>query len=410
MLHTRLQPRHASPLRRVIAEIDDPFARLADAYDGITTADRNTPSPWLPYLIWQYGLGELAPYLPDLNDLIEEGLQWQRVRGTPAAITRGLGWLSYTGTLEEAPTRRRLWNKCQIQLGRVRDADMPDLARIDGIVSLSPPLRSRFTRGFRGYDVRAAETSWKRFSGSIVGDDSGVYLPNVGAKWSFGRKHSGAIGLAQTELTALGTWIPFLPPTDLWADVGVLWSDLPIEWALPFQVARRKAIAEALLTRTAYVRFATSGGAVIGYRRAIMRPVRPDVSGEYTVNGNGWAVSPGEPLAILARCRTGFGDGAGLTAATMTVVFDPVLAPGVKPGRLWLTPSQASGGIAVDPVSVSIPFGLTVRDECSIVMILGDEVAAYEYARGLVSLPNTYATLQGQTAPGVYTPLQVRAV
>jgi hypothetical protein len=362
--HVRLLPRNATPWMLATAEANDPLAGLGDDFSGIRLAFQNTPPQFMPFLVWQYGLGELSPFLPNLYDLIAEGVRWQRVRGTPAAIYRGLSWLGYSATIEEEPVRRRRWNRFQIELDRVRDNDLPDLRRIDGIVSLSPPERSVFYRGFRVYDVRAAETSCKRLSRSLLSSHSGVRIDAGKAKWSFGRSYAGDALLGEAELDAVGAWVPAVSEGDLWVDADYLWADADFLWALPAAIARRKAIADALVAQTAHIRFRNGAGAVIGYRRAVTRPVSLQTGGEYQIGASTWGVSPDAPTGVVVHARTGFGDGAGQTAAHMDVVLGLDLADGVKPGLLWLSPEQASGGSVLASSSVSIPFGLTVRELC----------------------------------------------
>lgn len=362
--HIRLLPQNATPLMLASAGANDPFSRLVDNFDGITLAYRSTPPQFMPFLVWQFGLGELTPYLPNLYDLVAEGLDWQRVRGTPKAIEIGLGWLGYAGTLHEDPVRRRKWNRFQLELDRVRDADLPDLRQIDGIVSLSPPARSIFYRGFRGYDVRATELSYNRLSRSMLSSHSGVRVDPGKAKWSFGRPYAADAFLGETELTALGEWIPAVSEGGLWSEMDILWIEADFLWAVPAAISRRRSIASGLVSKNAYVRFNTAAGAVIGYRRAVSRPARLDVTGEYAVGSSTWKTDEDEPTAVVVSARTGFGDGSGQTAAKMTVVFDPTLSSGVPPGKLWLSPSEAAGGTAVAETSVSIPFGLTVRELC----------------------------------------------
>lgn len=361
--HVRLLPRNATPWMLATAEANDPLSTLGDDFDSIRLAFRNTPPQFMPFVVWQLGLGELSPYLPNLYDLVAEGVRWQRVRGTPAAISRGLSWLGYSARLEEEPTRRRRWHRFQIELDRVRDNDIPDLRRIDGIVSLSPPARSIFYRGFRSYDVRAAETSYKRLSRSMLSSHSGVRIDPGKAKWSFGRSYFGDAFLGQPELSALGTWIATVPEGDLWVDATYLWAGADFLWSYPAAQARRNAIYSAISAFPVYVRFSDSGG-VIGYRKAFMRPCRVDSAGQYQIGSTVWGVSEDYLSAAVVSCRTGFGDGNGRTATTMAVVFGPTIIPGVKPGALWLTPAQASGGHAFASTPVTIPFGLTVRELC----------------------------------------------
>ena len=380
--HVDIQPGNATQWARLFAETRDPIRALAARYQAVRLANELTPSQFVPWLIWQYGLGELTPYVPALNQLIDEGVQWQRVRGTPSAIYQGLSWVSYAGMIEEAAARRRRWNRFQIQLSRVRDNDLPDLARIDGIVSLSPPIRSKFSRGFRGYDIRAAETSYQRTSGSLTSDHSGVYLPGVAAKWSFGRVYERDVTLTEIELDRLGALIPPVPVGDLWVDANYLWASALFLWARPAAAQRRAFIARLLLNLVPfYIRFKDAAGEVIGNARAVVHPVTLDDAGSYIVAGSRYAVDATMPDAMLVAARTNFGDGAGRVAASMCIVAGASPPFGARLGARWLThaisqsnggtiPSASlaarrtglSGGVEVASVAVNIPFGLTVRE------------------------------------------------
>jgi hypothetical protein len=361
--HVDLLPDSATPWMRMLAENRDPIRTTGPQFDGVRFAATFQPPQFLPWIIWQYGLGELTPYVPALNQLIDEGVRWQRVRGTPAAIYQGLAWIGYAGTLEESAARRKRWNRFQLHLSRVRDNDLPDLGRIDGIVSLSPPARSRFSRGFRGYDIRAAETSYQRTSGSLTSDHSGVYLPGIGAKWSFGRRYEAAHAMTETELTDLGTWIEPVTSGDLWADADYLWADADFAWAFPAAIARRNAIAAALIASgTPYIRFRAAGGAIIGHARAIAHGVTPALAGDYAFGSGGYDVTSTEVTGLMVLARTPFGAGAGQTATSMSIVFDGARAVGIDPGALWVPSSGITGGVEVAATTVSIPFGLTVRE------------------------------------------------
>lgn len=355
-----------------MSSLTDPFARHGGEVDSIRDYDRNTPPALLPFLVWQYGLGELSPYLPNLYDLISEGLKWQRVRGTPAAVSRGLSWLGYAGDIEEASPNRIRWNLFQLELDRVRDADLPDLSRIDGIVGLSPPLRSKFFRGFSGYDVRALETSMMKASGAIWSDHSGVRIPGVGAKWSFGRRYEISKVPTEENLTALGVWIPSVGESDVWADIDSVWDLATYEWAVPGAIARKNVIANAIAEKRAYIRFRATGGAIIGNARAIIRPVAAATSGEYQFGSQPLSISQDAASAVLVQCRTGFGDGAGSVAVSASVVFDPTLTDAAAPGALWLPPAGLTGGLELFSNAVSVEFGLTVRENVAFLLNIAD--------------------------------------
>lgn len=358
--HADLLPSASTPFERSLAEANDPLRRLMDIFGSIPAMDEVPAPRMLPFLVWERGLGELSPYLPTLYRLLDEGKRWQWVRGTPAAIYRALGWLGYAGLLEEEPTRHRRWNRFQIGLDRVRVVEDPDLGRIEGVVSLSPPARSHFTRSYHGYDVRAAETSYQRLSGSIVGDHSGVRFAGGAVQWSFGRDYEITHVLTEAELTALGTWIPPVP-SDLWVDLNVPWTSLTYLWADPAAQSRRDAIAAVVGSQPVHVAFRDAAGATIGWRRATVRPISVAADGEYLFAGARWTAAD-PPTELLAFCRTGFGDGAGAAAASVALVIGAQF-PQHPPGRLWI-PGTATiaGGVEIASSALTIPFGETVRE------------------------------------------------
>lgn len=370
--HVRLLPSNATPLELALAEVNDPFAGLGDSFNSISAADYAPPPDFLPFLVWQYGLGELSPYVPNLFNLIRDGLRWQRVRGTPAALALGLGFVGYSGALEEEPTRRLRWNRFQIALDRIRDSET-DLDRINGIADLSPPVRSQFFRGFAGYDVRAAETSYGKTSATLLSNYSGVRLRADGAKWSFGRQYDLPVQMSQSALTALGVWLDPIPDTTggPWAAMHRPWLAEHVAWSLPSARARRITILTGVYgspRRTVYVKLKNAAGGVIGYARAITQLVSVDSGGVYSVGGDRYKVDAATPERLLVSALTGFGDGFGSTATTASVVFDPTFAPTTKPGALWVPSGGLSGGIEDAQTTISISFGQTVRERINFLL------------------------------------------
>ena len=369
--HVDILPGSATDWERLFGEVNDPLALLGENFDGIRAADQNPPPSFMPWLVWQYGLGELTPFLPNLYDLVRDGILWQRERGTPASIRRGLDWIGYDAEIEEEPSRRLRWNRFQLLLDRVRDADVPDLSRIAGITQLSVPARSKFARGFRGYDIRAGETSFGKTSGCLTSDHSGVYLPGIAPKWSFGRSYSADVTLGETALTDLGVWIEPVGTSDVWADADYLWDGATFPWSVPGEQSRRATMAEGVVEQSAWVRFRRAGGAIVGHARAIARPVKQVSSGgAYTIAATQWSPDPADPFAVHVLATSGFGDGAGETATTMSVVFGATLATGIPPGRLWIGPGHLVGGVEIAQTPVSIPFGLSVRERTQFILRL----------------------------------------
>jgi hypothetical protein len=360
-----LLPQNATALEKAFSLASDPAVRLnlpVTQIRGIKYI--GTPTSWLPFLIYEYGLGELSPYVPNLANLIADGVAWQRVRGTPAAASKGLNWLGYTGEIENAPIRRTRWHLFQLALGRVRDAELPDLERIEAVTQLSVPVRSHFWRGFRTYDVRATEHGYTAWGNSIWSAYSGVRLAANRAKWSFGRLYELDNTMTQAQLTALGTWIA---PTATGAPQTwehVKWPHYT--WAETGQQTRRDTIINSLAPRTAWVTFLTASNAVIGHRRARVwrRVVAGDQAAPYQVAGSKLAVAGATAAGLYFEAMTDFGDGAGSTAAKWQVRLGATLTDPTQPGLLWATPNQLTGGTVACEKTDTIAFGTTVRERC----------------------------------------------
>lgn len=367
-----LLPGHATALEKAFSLAADPAVRLdlpIATIRGIKYI--GTPPSWLPFLIYEYGLGELSPYVPNLYNLINDGIAWQRVRGTPAAIAKGLGWLGYTGVIEEAEIRRTRWHLFQLHLGRVRDNEEPDLRRIEGVTQLSVPVRSHFWRGFRTYDVRALEYSWKRRSNAMHSAHSGVRLTAGGAKWSFGRVYELDHTMTQAQLTALGVWVATVSPPAVTTWAAVPWPASP--WSDVGQQNRRDTIIGNLAAMTAWITFMTAGGAVIGHRRARVwkRVASGSAASPYKIGGSQFdplTIGVTGASALYIEAQTDFGDGYGQTAAKWQVRLGATLVDPTRPGLLWAQPSELTGGIVAVEKIDAIEFGRTVRERCRAVL------------------------------------------
>ena len=367
-----LLPTNATAWERGLANGLDEWALLDNAIASIRTAKLVTPPPdFLPFLVYEYGLGELTPYVPSLYQLLGEGVRWQRVRGTPASIEMGLGWLDYAGRLEEESHYRRHWNMLQLELDRVRDA-VADLARLAGVTQLSLPKRSTFWRGFHGFDIRPLTYGEKHWSGSHWSQHSGVRIGGAGPLWSFGRDYRFARVLDETELTALGVWVEVNPIE--WLEGNIGWGDFPWQnseatWQASLALARSQAMATSTMSLPVLVGF-YADGEPIGYRRPrVRRFVHADGDGSYQTPFGTFAASAGQDRFVYVEALTAFGDGNGRKADSAAVVFGLSPAPGVPAGRAWLDPDQVTGSaIAVAQMPVDISFGESIRERVAFLL------------------------------------------
>lgn len=333
----------------------------ADAIKGIKF---NPPPSFLPFLVYEYGLGELTPYLPNLYNLIDEGIAWQRVRGTLAAVSKGLGWLGYTATLENAWHGRTWWNSYQLRFPSLPLTDDPDLERIEGISGLSVPKRSQLRRGVYQYDVGALEAGHSRLDDTMLERESGVAVTPAGTLWSFGRATEFEHTLSEAEGTALGNWIE--PPEEdglPWVEMTYPWVTAEFKWADSPANQRRALMAEWFAVRTLFLRLIDGEGGTIGYRRCrAVRPVTLKFQGPYAAAGQTWGPLAGS-LQVYIEAMTDFGDADGVTAEGVELIAGGVLAEGLPAGRLWLQPGELQDGTAFAFKPVSIPLRTTVREQ-----------------------------------------------
>ncbi|WP_241516710.1 phage tail protein, partial [Wolbachia sp. wMel_KL] len=101
----------------------------------------NSKDEILPWIIEEYGLGEILRWVKDKGKAIREGIKFQRLRGTPASLKIALKWANIEDiTIIEEPPGKHFF---ELQVG-IRD--VPNDFFVDAVVELaklSLPARSR---------------------------------------------------------------------------------------------------------------------------------------------------------------------------------------------------------------------------------------------------------------------------
>jgi len=362
-----LLPPSSTPFEKALAETLDPTPDVAPGIVELHSFKLDTPQPSiLPWLVVEYGLGTISQYLPDLASVIEYGLRWQRVKGTPQGIAEALSWVGYAfDAVYEYPTRRTRWHLYELEMDRHRDSE-GDLGTIEAVVRLSDPVRSEFFRAYHGYNVREVDWGHTRWGHAIWGDVSGVRLHPDGAKWSYGRTFeppNGRHELTQAELEAAGAWVPSVE------DGGIKWGAFPwttpgLSWVSAGAETRFNVIATTLLAKACWIGIYRQDGTAIGFRKArVFRAVAPQFGGYYRAGSATYIASAPAGSSIYVEALTNFGEGDGETAHSWSITLGGSPPPGTKSGKMWLAGNAITGGSVVGGFAISPAlFGKTSRE------------------------------------------------
>lgn len=173
-----LLPPNATQLERDFSRATSSLVRAGRPVPTIRTAKRvNIPDSVVPWLIYEYGLGELLPFLEDERRALAEGILWQRIRGTPQALTIGLSWLNLDGWVEEPEAGTFRWSEFMVGLAQPSQG-FDSLRRLVGLSRISAPVRSKLQRVYSvQYDLRRFVLDDTLLSdGGMLSDHSGVRI------------------------------------------------------------------------------------------------------------------------------------------------------------------------------------------------------------------------------------------
>ncbi|WP_457923688.1 phage tail protein [Wolbachia endosymbiont of Muscidifurax uniraptor] len=138
-----------------------------------------------PWIIEEYGLEEILRWAKEKRRAIKEGVEFQRLRGTPASLKIALKWANIEDiTIIEEPPGKHFF---ELQIG-IRD--VPNNFFVDAVVELaklSLPVRSRLMRIFNDYYNVDRFILDESVFGSLLSDYSGTKVEKDGPVLSFGR-------------------------------------------------------------------------------------------------------------------------------------------------------------------------------------------------------------------------------
>ncbi len=136
-----LLPTNTTRLERALDLASAAEPRVADGLRAVSRAKlTDIPDALIPWLLWEYGLGELLPYLPDPRVAIRDGVLWQRIRGTPRSLQIAYSWRGLERVVVEEEQIGRAFAEFQIGTGAV-----PSPGAVDDLIVLSrlaAPVRS----------------------------------------------------------------------------------------------------------------------------------------------------------------------------------------------------------------------------------------------------------------------------
>ena len=189
-----LLPTNSSPLLKKLTALNNP--EIDHAIVELYRVKSDPSDHLLLWLIWEYGLESVLPYSQDLRSIIQEGLIWQRVRGTPKSLQMACDWLGLADTqVEESKPGRYFY---EYQLNTTAIPGDQTIKKLIKLSKMSTPVRSRLSRVFYGLDIRVLELSGEKSThqfGGYLSDHSGTFFDGKDEhylKLSFKRSHSAS--------------------------------------------------------------------------------------------------------------------------------------------------------------------------------------------------------------------------
>ena len=200
----KLLPVNASQLEVDLDSLFDADGAISHAANKVRTAKLvDIPESFIPWLVYEYGLEDIMPWLDDRRLALREGVRWQKIKGTPASLLIALGWGGFQPKAVEQEVTGRHFYQFQLETGDSPYRVTELRTTIEALARLSAPLRSRLSRVFNEHnDIRRfiiSESPW----GDLLSNYSGVVVTEAEKDniiYSFGNKNGIPVNAPSPEL------------------------------------------------------------------------------------------------------------------------------------------------------------------------------------------------------------------
>jgi hypothetical protein len=188
-------------------------------------------------LAWEYSLAQVN--IDEFAERVMKGLEFHRLRGTPAALRNALSWYGFDDIIIEEEPPGEHFAEFQLGITEIPNGFVPD--PVINIAAFAAPLRSRLSRMYNNlYDERCLFFDDSLLDEGVLSDDSGTRLMENGPKLSFGRVNTRAIEIPPPIVSATTSRNHFAAAKniDTWRLDFATLDDLPSD------AINRKAMAE----------------------------------------------------------------------------------------------------------------------------------------------------------------------
>lgn len=194
----KLLPINASKLERDLLKVLPVPQAILDGVQMIGVRKvHDIPDSFVPWLVLEYGLVWMRDYLADDRVILEQGIELNQIKGTPASLKMVLSWFGYSNvTVREADRPLLHFAEFEIDPGEII-IDLDTIPNIFRAINEVKPARSRFRRIFHGHDKKVFYLSESKLNSEYLGHPSGISYDDLGRSpikteltISFGREHA----------------------------------------------------------------------------------------------------------------------------------------------------------------------------------------------------------------------------